>query len=180
MLALGVVAVSGCGTNANAANCSTSVAEVANTAIAKTQYQALLTYTLAFAEKANTQSQFYGKNICHDAALARDCASIKRDLQSRMIDQQIVSDYAAKHGLLPDGADWNKALRAEAQIVKKAGGETAFLALLAKLGTDEAQFRWIESQQIETDKVIKAMGSVKFHTWLRGQESSSAVVRCPV
>lgn len=162
----------------NAAQCSGNVATVGSTSITKFQYDQLLAYTLAFYERGSPRSSYYGKSICSTVGLKPVCSSIKRNLLQRMIDQQLVSAYAAAHNLIPTSGDWAKALQRENRVVQRAGGQAAFQAYLAKLGTDEAQFRWLESEQMETAKVIRAMGPSRFRPWLRAQESSTAITRC--
>lgn len=179
-LGAGATLLSGCMTQAGASICHTNVAAVGSTSISRAEYNRFLQYTLAFYENAYPLSRYYGKSMCKQTSLAKLCRSIKVDLQSRMIDQQIVSDYAAAHGLLPDSSDWNKALQQERQIARNAGGEGAFIAYLAKLKTDQAQFRFLESQEIETTKVIYSMTRARFTLWLNRQEHAKTVVRCSV
>jgi hypothetical protein len=169
-----------CGQDANAANCSGNIASVHATGITNIQFNAQLRYALGFYEHGNAGSRFYNVDICHNRNMAGACHSIKSNLVSRMIDQQIVSDYAAAHGLTPTSAEWMKALRAERQKVRIAGGPAAFAAYLAKVGTDDAEYRFLESQQIETANVIRAVGPIRFRGWLQRRESSRAVIRCPL
>ncbi|HEV3312893.1 MAG TPA: hypothetical protein VG815_20475 [Chloroflexota bacterium] len=177
---VGATLLSGCMTQAGASVCHTNVAAVGSTSISRAEYNRFLQYTLAFYEKAYPSSRYFGKSMCTQSSLAKLCRSIKVDLQSRMIDQQIVSEYAAAHGLLPDSTDWNTALQQERQIARNAGGEPAFIAYLAKLKTDQAQFRFLESQEIETTKVIHSMTRARFTLWLNRQEHAKTVVRCSV
>jgi hypothetical protein len=171
--------VSACA-GAAAANCNGNVADVGSTAVTTAQFNAQLRYTLGFYEHGNAGLKYYGVKICHDPSAAAVCRSVKSTLVSRMIDQQIVSDYAAAHNLQPTPAQWTQALSREAQLVRNTGGPAAFAAYLAKVGTDQAQFRFLESQQIETANVIRAMGPARFRSWLRRQDTAKSVSRCPI
>ena len=173
-------ALTGCGGKPSANVCQGNVAIVKGSAITKIQYAALLKYTLGFYEAGDSTSPYYGKQICSNSELRTECASVKSQLLKRMIDQSLVSTYAADHDLLATPGDWNAALRREHKLIKSAGGEQAFLSYLKKLGTDEAQFRFLEGQEIETTKVSKAMGKARFKQWLTHQEKSAAISRCPL
>ncbi len=174
-----MVLLAACGKSADPA-CVGNVAVVGNTAISTAQYRLLLRYTLAFYERADRTSRYYHRNICGDPSLHADCVSLRKRLRQRMIDQQIVGDYAAQHNLLPTGADWNRALAREHQLVQNAGGEQAFERFLAKLRTSQARFRFIESEQIETDKVSRAIGYRRFANWLKQREAAARTTLCPL
>jgi hypothetical protein len=178
---LATLAIAACGSAKPVTNpCSSNVAIVSGTDITRVQYRALLRYTLGFYEHGNSASPYYGKKICSDRTLKSECASVKTRLRQRMIDQTVVSNYAAAHNLLATPGDWTKALQREHRLIQAAGGDQAFLAYLKNVGSDEAQFRFLEGQEIETAKVIKAIGTARFRAWLKGREASDSIKRCPV
>lgn len=96
-----------------------------------------------------------------------------------MIDQAVIVNYADKKNLIPDGYDWTSALKREDSLVQNAGGHVAFLAYLAKVGINQADFRWLESQQIQTAKVMKSVGARRFPAWLTQQTRNSTIKKCP-
>lgn len=175
---IGIILLAGCGQNANAAGCMGNVATVGGVSIPQAQYRLLLRYSLRFYERGNPDSHYFGKKICHSKKFRKQCADVKRSLLHRMIDQQIVSNYAAAHNLLPTSSDWASALNKEGKIVRNAGGHSAFGAFLRKVGTDQARFRWIESEEIETAKVIQAIGADRFRSWLHHRHSVVRITRC--
>lgn len=179
ILVVGAV-VCACAPAAGAASCSANVATVGSAPISRAQFNRLLRYTVGFYEHGSPASPYYGREICGQRHLASTCASIKRNLLRRLIDQQIVTSYAARHNLLPTSGDLIAALREEQHLIRDAGGQAAFTAYLIKVGTDSAQLRYLEDQQVETRKVIATMGQTRFRSWLRRQERSKAVTRCPV
>lgn len=175
-----LMGLAGCGASSAPNLCAGNVAMVDGTAITNLQYQALLKYTLGYFERGNSVSKYSGRRICGEASLRATCSSIKRQLLQRMIDQEIVNEYASRHNLLATSVDWTAALTQERKLIQESGGQRAFLAYLGKVGTDEAQFRFLESQEIETAKVMRALGRGHFESWLTARQHSSRIRRCPM
>ena len=180
-LALMTFALVSCGGSAasSAAACAGNLAVVDGTAITRLEYRALLRYTVGYYEFGNPHSTYYGKHLCADTALKAQCTSLKKTLTQRMIDQAVIDRYASSHNLLATTADWNAALARERRLARLSGGAGASRAYLAKIGADQAQFRLIESQQIEAAKVMRAIGTARFPGWLTSQVAKTTVVHCP-
>jgi hypothetical protein len=181
-VASGLLLLSACGSSAapTASPCPGNVAVVDGSGVSTLEYRALLSYTLGFYERSNPASRYYYRRICGVPSLAAQCAVLKRRLLRRLIDQSLINRYAASHNLLATPRDWNKAFAREHKLIVAAGGRQAFLGYLEKLGTDEAQFQLVEYDQIETGKVLKAMGRKKFKSWLAQADQGSSIIRCPL
>lgn len=179
-LLLAGLLLGGCG-GGSAAGCAGAgaVAIVDASQISTAEYRAQLGYTLGFYEHGNPRSKYFGKRICGSPPLKMACRTVKRTLLQHMIDQQVVSDYAAAHGLVATPGDWARALARESKLIRESGGQQAFLTYLKRVGIDQAQFRLLESQQIETAKVIHAVGAGRFRSWLAQRERSLSITRCP-
>jgi hypothetical protein len=185
LLALSATLMTGCGTRASAADCNANIATVNGTAVPRWRYNEYLKYTLAFYEQANPRSKYYHHWLCKLTDYKSQCAAVKSSLVDRMIAQQIIDTYAASHSLRPTARDWTVAMRKESSVVQNAGGEQAFIAYLTRVGLAgrrdtgiPAQFRWLESEQLEAANVAKYIGQDIFKTWLTKQVASAKVVRC--
>lgn len=125
--------------------------------ITKQAYKTLLRYTLNFYEWSEPNSIYYSHPICNMQVFAKACRTIKRSLVTRMIDQEIVNQYARSHGIKLTKADRATAVAEEDALKAKIGGQLGFQAYLLKLQTSKAEFRRIEEQQILTAKVMNAV-----------------------
>jgi len=173
-----VLALIGCGTTAATTPCAGNVAIVNGADLTTLQYEAFLKYTLGFYEHGNTAFPYYGQKICGSSSLRAQCKSLKQELLQHMIDEATISNYATKNGLLLTPSDWNKGLMQEQEEIHTAGGSQAYLAYLAKIGTDQAEARLLEGQQLLTQKVRRAIGLGRFSTWLSSRERAQPTTRC--
>ncbi len=174
-LAMIPMIVSACGSAADP--CNGKVAIVAGNAVTQAQFHRLLAYTLNYYEYGDPASPYYRKRICSPTATSAACRAVKRNLQARMIDQQIVEGYARKHKLLPSLSDWTVAKEQEQLLIRKLGGQARFSRYLRKLGV--SQFQVIESLQIETRKTQRAIGSqFRFKQWLTHQRAAIKPITC--
>jgi hypothetical protein len=141
----------------DASSCTGNVAVINGHAITKRQYQTLLRYTLNFYEWGEPNSEYYSHNICGMEVFAKACRAIKKSLLTRMIDEELVREYASSHHLDLTKADRAQVIVEENALKRKLGGNEGFQAFLQKLQTSMAEFRRIELQQILTTKVENAV-----------------------
>jgi hypothetical protein len=172
-----LAAISGCG-HGTASPCGHNAAKVGSQAISWSQYRTYLRYSLSFYETRQPGSKYYNKQICQDPSLEQDCATIKRELLQRLIDDQVIDAYAAKHNLLPTAKDWETALSREQSLASSLGGEKKFIQYLGRMSIDQADLRWLEGLQIETAKVRASVGREDFASWLASRESHLQINRC--
>lgn len=142
-----------CGSTARPAE----MASVNGHAITKQDYQTLLRYTLNYYRWGEPNSEYYTHDICGMRVFARPCRTIQRSLLTRMIDQELVRQYAVTHKLSLTTADRRLAIAEETTLKHKIGGSLAFQVYLQKLQTTPQEFRRIEEQQILTSKVMNAV-----------------------
>ncbi|HZT97647.1 MAG TPA: SurA N-terminal domain-containing protein, partial [Chloroflexota bacterium] len=172
-----VMLLSGCATAA--AGCSGNVAVVGGRGISQAKYARLLKYTTNFYQRVDQQSPYYHQVIC-GSTVSSACKHLKTQLRSRVVEQQLVDEYAQTHHLTPSAADWSRAMDQERILIQRSGGYSGFSAYLREIGMSQGQFLSIVRDQIETAKVQAKMGtSVRFQRWLRRQEHSTPIKLCP-